>query len=110
MDILGCFIPSPSHPVPRSRGRVSSHLSVCLALDKLLKDPVGFGGQLGFGAGLLEVLAGQSEVQVLLTELSLQESTESSQPICKGCKGSYSGRRKQAGNSPTASLHPLLPN
>jgi len=112
----GREIPQPlrSHqgtgPAPCPRGALPTHLAGSLHVNELLEDALCLGCQLGCRAGLLEVLAGQPELQVLLTELSLQESTESSQPICKGCKGSYSGRRKQAGNSPTASLNPLLPN
>ena len=63
------------------------HLLAGLDGDVLRKDLLGLGDHLGLGFDLLVLLACQPELQVLLTELSLQESTESSQPICKGCKG-----------------------
>lgn len=51
------------------------------AADELLKDPVSLGGQLGSRVDLLVLLTGQPELQVLLTELCLQESVEGSHSI-----------------------------
>lgn len=55
------------------------------AADELLKDPVSPGGQLGGRADLLELLAGQPELQVLLAELCLQEGVKGSHSIW-GCR------------------------
>lgn len=70
--------------MPRDRGIKCSHLPGRFTLDKLLKDPVGLGGQLGFRPGLFEVLTCQPEVKVLLAELCLQEGVEGRHPAWGG--------------------------
>lgn len=60
-------------------------------MDKLLEDPVGFGGQLGFRPGLFEVLARQPEVEVLLAEFSLQEGMEGIYPTWGGERRAVNG-------------------
>lgn len=52
-----------------------------LRLDEVFIDLLGLGGHFGRVLGLLEVLAGHPELNVLVTELGLQEATESSQTI-----------------------------
>lgn len=69
-----------------------THLPRSLHIHKLLKDPMGLGNQLCSWPGLLELLTGQPEFQVLLAELCLQEGAECSHPIC-GCGGRGKGRQ-----------------
>lgn len=61
-----------------------THLPRSLHIHKLLKNPMGLGDQFCSWPGLLELLTGQPEFQVLLAELGLQEGEECSHPIC-GC-------------------------
>ena len=68
-----------------------THLPRSLNIHKLLKDSMGLGDQFGSGPGLLELLTGQPELQVLFTELRLQEGAEGSHSIC-GCGGVWKGR------------------
>ncbi len=56
-------------------------LSGDLRLDEVLIDLLGLGGHLHRVLGLLEVLAGHPELNILITELGLQEATESTQTI-----------------------------
>lgn len=56
-------------------------LSGSLRLDEVLIDLLGLGGHLCRVLGLLEVLAGHPELDVLIAELRLQEATESGQTI-----------------------------
>lgn len=56
-------------------------LSGSLRLDEVLIDLLGLGGHLHGVLDLLEVLAGCPELNVLITELRLQEATESSHTI-----------------------------
>lgn len=77
--------------MPQDRERKSSHLPGCLILYKLLEDPVGLGGQLGFRAGLFEVLTRQPKVEVLLTELCLQEGVEGGHPVWGGERRAVNG-------------------
>ena len=53
-----------------------SDLSWSLSLDEILVDLLGLGGHLDWVLGLLEVLTRHPELNVLLTELRLQEGTE----------------------------------
>lgn len=68
-----------------------THLPRSLHIHKLLKNPMGLGDQFCSWPGLLELLTGQPEFQVLLAELGLQEGEECSHPIC-GCGGRWKGR------------------
>lgn len=68
-----------------------THLPRSLHIHKLLKDSMGLGDQFGGWPGLLELLTGQPELQVLFTELRLQEGAEGSHSIC-GCGGVWKGR------------------
>lgn len=61
--------------------RGAPDLSGSLRLDEVLVDFLGFGGHLDGILGLLEVLAGHPELNVLITELRLQEAAEGSQAI-----------------------------
>lgn len=56
-------------------------LSGSLRLDEVLVDLLGFVGHLHWVLGLLEVLAGHPELDVLVAELRLQEAAEGSQAI-----------------------------
>lgn len=58
-----------------------SDLSGSLKLDEVFVDLLGLGGHLHWVLGLLKVLTGHPELNVLFTELRLQEATESSQTI-----------------------------
>lgn len=69
-----------------------THLPRSLHVHKLLEDPMGLGDQFCCWPGLLELLAGQPELQVLLAELRLQEGAKCSHPIC-GCGGRWRGRK-----------------
>lgn len=95
--------------MPQNRGRKSSHLPGCLILYKLLEDPVGLGGQLGFRPGLFEVLTRQPKVKVLLAELCLQEGVEGGHPVWGGEREQLMGqnggrkRRMAAGKRPPGS-------
>ena len=60
-----------------------SDLSWSLRLDEILVDLLGLGGHLDWVLGLLEVLTGHPELNVLLTELRLQEGTEGMHTICE---------------------------
>ena len=80
-----------------------SDLSWSLRLDEILVDLLGLGGHLDWVLGLLEVLAGHPELNVLLTELRLQEGTEGMHTICetwmrerqKDSEGDAGGERKK---------------
>lgn len=67
---------------PRASAGASPHLLAGLDGDVLSKDLLGLGDHLGLGFDLLELLTGQPELQVLLTELGAQEGPEGSEPIC----------------------------
>lgn len=60
-----------------------SDLSWSLGLDEILVDLLGFGGHFHRVLGLLEVLAGHPELDVLLAELRLQEAAEGIQTVCR---------------------------
>lgn len=62
------------------KGRVPD-LFGSIRLDEFLIDFLGFGGHLHRVLGLLEILAGHPELNILFTELGLQEAVESSQTI-----------------------------
>lgn len=56
-------------------------LSRSFRLYEVLIDLLGLGGHLHGVLGLLEVLAGHPELNILITELGLKEATESGQTI-----------------------------
>ena len=58
-------------------------LSGSLRLDEVLIDLLGLGGHLQRVLGLLEVLAGCPELNILITELCLEKCPEGSQAIWK---------------------------
>lgn len=60
-----------------------SDLSWSLGLDEILVDLLGFGGHFHRVLGLLEVLAGHPELDVLLAELRLQKAAEGIQTVCE---------------------------
>lgn len=67
---------------PRASAGASPHLLAGLDGDVLSEDLLGLGDHLGLGFDLLELLTGQPELQVLLTELSAQEGPEGSESVC----------------------------
>lgn len=58
-------------------------LSWSLCLDEILVDLLGLGSHFHRVLGLLEVLAGHPELDILITELRLQEAAEGIQSICR---------------------------
>lgn len=56
-------------------------LSGSLRLDEVFVDLLGLGGHLHRVLGLLEILAGHPELDILIAELRLQEAAESTQTI-----------------------------
>lgn len=95
--------------MPQGKGRKCSHLPGCLILDKLLKDPVGLGSQLGFRPGLFEVLTCQPEVKVLLAELCLQEGVEGSHSTCEGREEQLMGQQGVGRGLPDSTLPVSIP-
>lgn len=72
------------HQVPQGHvlGEVVDvHLSGSLRLDEVFIDLFGFGGHLHGVLGLLEVLAGHPELNILIAELGLQEASESMETV-----------------------------
>lgn len=60
-----------------------SDLSRSLRLDEILVDLLSLGGHFHRVLGLLEVLAGHPELDILVTELRLQEAAECIQSVCR---------------------------
>lgn len=87
---------SPSSPssVPRAHTAQTLYLLWSISLYKVRINLLGFRGNLGGGFGFLEVLAGQPELHILLTELRLQKCPKSCQALWGKCiKGG--GRRTE---------------
>ena len=74
-----------------------SDLSRTLGLDEVLVDLLRLGGHLDGVLGLLEVLTGHPELNVLLTELGLQEGTESVHTICETGTREGEGEKRETG-------------
>lgn len=72
--------PSSGDGRPGDRGVTGSHLSRGVGADELLVNPPGLGRLFG-GLGLLVVLTGQVEGDVLLAELGDQEGSEEAEPV-----------------------------
>lgn len=60
---------------------LDSYLSWCVAVNELLVDFLGFGGQFGGRLCVLVVLTGEVEGDVFLAVLGQQERSEGAQPI-----------------------------
>lgn len=105
-------VPPPPGP---NRQVEPAHLPRSLHIHKLLEDAVRPGRQLGRRPRPLEVLAGQPELQVLLTELGLKEGSEGRQSPWDGRRSAVSGiagqwlvlRSPSANPAPAATRVPL---
>lgn len=73
-----------------------SDLSWSLCLDEILVDLLGLGSHFHRVLGLLEVLAGHPELDILIAELRLQEAAEGIQPVCRGKGKSVDGTGHQS--------------
>lgn len=71
--------------VPKAHTEKSLYLLWSISLYKVRINLLGFRGDLGGGFGFLEVLTGQPELHILLTELRLQKCPKSCQALWGKC-------------------------